>query len=112
DDAQIRHLVQRMLERLGYETICAPGGAAALEIFKEKREALDLVLCDLSMPGMSGIEVLENLRALDAAIPVILSSGYSEDDLKDRYRNKGFSGFLQKPYRLKTLGRMLEEILK
>ncbi len=112
DDAQIRHLVQRMLERLGYDTVCASGGAAALEIFKEKRDSLDLVLCDLSMPGMSGIEVLENLRALDAAIPVILSSGYSEDDLKDRYRNKGFSGFLQKPYRMKTLGRMVEEVLK
>ncbi len=112
DDAQIRHLVQRMLERLGYDTVCASGGAPALEIFCQRREEIDLVLCDLSMPGMSGIEVLENLRARDKDIPVILSSGYSEDDLKDRYRNKGFSGFLQKPYRMKTLGRMLEEILK
>ena len=112
DDDQIRHLLQRMLERLGYDTVCASGGAAALEIFTEKRKAVDLVLCDLSMPGMSGIEVLENLRAQDKDIPVILSSGYSEDDLKERYRNKGFSGFLQKPYRMKTLGRMLEEVLK
>ncbi|MFW6332401.1 MAG: response regulator [Thermodesulfobacteriota bacterium] len=111
DEEPVRAMIRQMLERMGYSVISAGGGPEAVEIFREKAVEIDLVLCDLKMDDMSGLEVLHQLRRINRAVRVILSSGYSEAELKSRYGEEGFAGFLQKPYRMQTLKTALENVL-
>ncbi len=111
DEESIRTMIRQMLERIGYTVISAPGGPEAVEIFRGKSVEIDLVLCDLKMDDMSGLEVLHQLRRLDPDVRVILSSGYSEAELRSRYGGEGFAGFLQKPYRMQALKALLEQTL-
>jgi FixJ family two-component response regulator len=71
-------------------------------------EAFNAVLLDLTLPGMSGDEVLKEIRAIRAEIPVILSSGFSEVEALRRFADQGLSGFLQKPYTASALGRKMK----
>ncbi len=111
DEEPVRTMIRQMLERMGYSVISAGGGPEAVGIFREKAVKIDLVLCDLKMDDMNGLEVLHELRRLDPDVRVILSSGYSEAELKSRYGEEGFVGFLQKPYRMQTLKTALENVL-
>ena len=111
DEAMIREIGRRVLELGGYRVITASDGREALEIFERERAALDLVILDVTMPLLSGLEVLERMRALAPAIRVILSSGYPA--------RLGYNGpiearpaaFLQKPYRPDTLVRLVRDVL-
>jgi len=61
---------------------------------------------------MSGEEALQEMRLIDARIPVVLSSGYSEVEAIGRFAGKGIAGFLQKPYTLTSLGEKVRKILR
>ncbi|MGE5664752.1 MAG: PAS domain S-box protein, partial [Deltaproteobacteria bacterium] len=111
DEAMIRKLGCKILERDGYTVVTASDGREALEIFAAERAAVDLVILDMTMPLLSGLEVLERMRALEPGVRVILSSGYPVES--------GYSGpiearpaaFLQKPYRPDALSRLVREVL-
>ena len=75
DEEGIRHSIGACLTRLGYRVLLAEDGRAGLDLFKQTR-IIDLVLLDLSMPQMSGREVLQALRALDPDVKVVLFTGY------------------------------------
>ena len=111
DEEQVRSLVCRMVERLGYEVVAAPGGRAALEALRGAATRFSLVILDLSMPEMDGVETFRHLRQLDPDMPVLLCSGYSEQDLTRRFARKGFAGFIQKPCRLRVLADKIEAAL-
>ncbi|PCJ53079.1 MAG: hypothetical protein COA70_10485 [Planctomycetota bacterium] len=103
DDETVLQLGQEMLSRLGFEVISTTDGSEALEKFTQHGEDLALVLLDLTMPGLSGEEVYAGMQDLDASIPVIMSSGYTEQDVALRLGDRGLRGFLQKPYTLDQL---------
>ncbi len=111
DEAPVRGLIRLMLEKLGYEVIVAAGGTEAVDLYRQHSDGIDLILMDLSMPCMGGVEAFGRLRDLGCAVPVILSSGYSEEYLKKEYTGKGFSGFLQKPFLKRTLVEMLTRVM-
>jgi CheY-like chemotaxis protein len=73
DDDAVRSLVIRMLERVGHEVVATPDGREALRLFGE--EPTDLVITDINMPGMDGIEVISAFRAMRAGVPIIAISG-------------------------------------
>jgi CheY-like chemotaxis protein len=73
DDDAVRSLVIRMLERVGHEVVATPDGREALRMFGE--EPTDLVITDINMPGMDGIEVISAFRAMRAGVPIIAISG-------------------------------------
>ncbi len=79
DDAPVRNLARQILERQGYEVREAANGPDGLAIFT--RENVQLILLDLQMPEMNGVEFLTHLRGLDAHVPVILITGYPESQL-------------------------------
>ena len=112
DDSCLRVLGQRMIRRLGWEVVVAENGASALEIFAEQRESIGCVILDLVMPGMNGMEVLEKLSALDPDVQVIISSGYHEEEVARRFADRGLAGFLQKPYVMADLARVLDTVLR
>ena len=98
DEAAVRNLATITLERAGLKPILASDGEEGLKLFQERQGEIDLVLLDLTMPGMDGREVLERIRELDESIPVILSSGFSEDQALNGIRKGTRTRFLRKPY--------------
>ena len=111
DQELIRDLLERWLEAQGHQVLLASDGPEALEIFAERGQELDLVLLDMTMPEMSGIEVLERIRTTNTTLPVLLSSGYLKQTAVPDLDRLGCSGFLQKPYSLHELGVILANLL-
>ena len=71
--------------------------------FREVHDRLAIVILDMTMPVMNGEQAFGQMRLIDPDVPVILSSGYNEAELVERFRGKGLAGFLQKPYNSKEL---------
>lgn len=103
DEEMILVVAQQILTRSGFEVVVARDGFEGLKIFRQRRAEIDLVLLDLSMPGMDGKETLREIRRSKAGVPVILTSGYSERVVGLPAAEIGPTEFLQKPYRVKTL---------
>jgi PAS domain S-box-containing protein len=100
DEATLRDVVGRMARDLGFTVIEAQDGLQALELFQANHPRLTLVFMDLSMPRLGGREAFLEMRRLDPSIPVILSSGFSEEEVTDLFADHGLEGFLRKPYRI------------
>lgn len=97
DEENIRAIVRRTLERVGFSVLEAVDGKEGAEIFAQHDEIIAVIL-DMTMPRMNGEETLREIRRLRPDIPVILSSGYTQEQTFERFREKGYSGFLKKPY--------------
>lgn len=111
DAAMIRLLSQEALELSGYRVLTADSGAAALALFQEHHHEIGCVLLDLSMPGMNGIQTFEALQQIRPGTKVLLVSGYHPDALRLQYGEKGFRGFLKKPFQLSVLRDEVERLL-
>ena len=103
----------RLLRALGCQALSAASGCAGIEIVKERKGAVDLVIVDFIMPDMDGLAVIDELCKVSPAIPVILASGYSRDSerlegVKERYKSVGF---LAKPYCSEDLVNITTELL-
>ncbi len=97
DDESVRALARWVVEREGYPTVAARDGDEALEKFRADPGAFGLVLLDLTMPRVSGSEVLAGLRAVRPNVPVVVVTGYDATTLREIER-AGINGFLQKPF--------------
>jgi PAS domain S-box-containing protein len=112
DDEEIVLDVSReILEFLGYRVYAVANGQEAIVLYGEKRDQIDLVLLDMIMPGMSGGETFNRLCQIQPEVKVILTSGYSINGQAKEIIDRGCRGFLQKPFHLEKLSRMLREIL-
>ena len=108
DEASVRDIGVEMLTEVGFETITATDGRDALEKFQQHPD-IDAVILDLTMPKMDGEQCFRELRRLDPDIKVIMSSGYSEQEVSQHFLGKGLAGFIQKPYKLSTLQDVLQK---
>ncbi len=111
DDATVRDVAQMMLLKLGFKVLTAADGCEAIERLEEQPQRFDVVLLDLTMPRKDGITTFRELRRIRADLPVVLSSGYNEQDATSFFAGKGLSGFIQKPYDFTSLARKLMEVL-
>jgi len=111
DDDYILQAVYVALESFGYSVLLANSGAAAIEIFEERSEQIDLVLLDMLMPGMSGEETFRALRAIRPDVKVLLSTGFAPDEAAQRFTDEGLAGFLRKPYDPNQLAGEVQQIL-
>ena len=111
DEEIIRSLATRILQRDGYDVITASSGNQGLQIYAQQPDQIDLVLMDMTMPGISGVETLRRIREIKPELPCIISSGHVADQqhISDDLMNNTF--FLQKPYRLDKLSKLVDEIL-
>ncbi|MDH7570569.1 MAG: response regulator, partial [Armatimonadota bacterium] len=103
DEAMIRQAVRDILETHGLRTHATATGEEGLQALRELRGEVMAVLLDLTMPGMSGARVYQEIRAMDADIPVIVSSGYTEEYVADQFGGAAPPLFLPKPYRPREL---------
>jgi two-component system, cell cycle sensor histidine kinase and response regulator CckA len=111
DEVGLLTSLSKALETLGYKVLTAIGGAEAVEIVREHRDELSLVILDLIMPEMSGAKTYDALRKIAPKLKVLLSSGYSIEGQADELLARGYSGFIQKPFDLARLSAKLKEIL-
>ena len=112
DDEQIiLEVGSALLETLGYRVLTADSGRKALELYQRHLREIRAVILDMIMPEMAGGTVFDELKALDADVTVLLSSGYSINGQAQDILAKGCSGFIQKPFSLQTLSIKLAEIL-
>jgi len=102
DETPLRESTELVLHSLGYEVTACPGPLVALERFAEQSGAFDLVLADVTMPGMTGVEMLRRIRVDNPYIPALLVSGYSEIVTPELLRGLG-AEFLRKPYSVEGL---------
>ncbi len=112
DEASQRELVAGFLKKQGHEVLLADGGAEALTRVKETR--VDLVLSDFKMPGMSGLEVLRGVKAVNPEIPFILVTAYGTVETAVQAMKEGAADYLTKPLDLEELllriGRVSEQV--
>jgi len=111
DEESIRALGRKMLERLGFNVITAADGREGLDVFREQHANLACVILDLTMPKMSGEEALREMKLIRPDACIVLASGYSKDELSDRFAVRGVAGFIQKPYSTETLRNVLCRVL-
>jgi len=98
DDVVILELGGEMLSEFGYKILTASDGESALSLYRENQMKVDLVVLDLTMPGMGGRECLEELLKINPMAKVIITSGYSTDEHAKEVLGMGASGFISKPY--------------
>lgn len=103
DEASVRQMATQFLSRKGFQVYTAEDGLKGLDLFQEHHDKIRCVILDLTMPNMDGTETLEELQNCDPKVTVLISSGYSDQELERRFSNKGVAGFLPKPYRLEHL---------
>ena len=103
DEETVRATSARMLETAGYTVKLAEDGREGLEMFEEHLEQVKLVLLDLTMPHMDGVDTFREIRRLKPDAHVLLMSGYNEQEAVQRFTGKGLAGFIQKPFQLQTL---------
>jgi signal transduction histidine kinase/CheY-like chemotaxis protein len=111
DEAGVRDTAMMALRSYGYRVLAASDGLEGIHLFRAHQEEIDAVLLDLAMPRMSGEEVVPALRGLRSDVPIILTSGYPEEEALRRFAGRDLSGFLQKPYRPHLLAAQLDTLI-
>lgn len=117
DEPMVARLTAMVLEHVGLRPTIGHTGASALELLRQSLSDSDaagfrIVVVDLTMPDLSGQEVLEQIRVLAPTLPVVLTSGFSEQQLRQRGAFAGFDGFLQKPFRMTAMVEVLQGLLE
>jgi PAS domain S-box-containing protein len=111
DEAPIRNVARRILERHGYRVVLAAHGGEALERVAEEGDAVAAVICDVSMPVMDGPATVAALRKLRPSLPIIVSSGYMKDEGGAKLLGTGVEHFITKPFTAETLLSALHAVL-
>jgi len=111
DEEILRETVKDMLKEMGYDVITASNGKEAIEKYHSMRNEINLVLLDMIMPEMNGKEVFKQLKDIDPAVNVVLSSGYSKSKDYEQMQKDGLLGYIKKPYKFDELNRVLKEVL-
>ena len=114
DDDIARRSTLALLTTMGYKVLLATGGKEALELYKQNREEIDLVLLDVIMPEMDGVETYRRLKEIEPEVKVLLMSGYNTDEVGELVRElleRGRGGFLKKPFSLQVLKESIMRVL-
>ncbi len=111
DQAAVLEVTKKILETLGYEVTTCLSPRKALTLFASNPYAFDLVLTDLTMPDMTGVELCVELKKLRATIPVILCSGYEAKFSEEELEAAGLSAWFTKPVTLQKLASMVRSTL-
>lgn len=110
DEATIRSVATRMLEKLGFKVLVAEDGAVGVDLFREHAPTIVCVLLDMTMPNLDGVATFRALRRIKRDVQVILMSGYNEQDVTSQFAGKGLAGFLSKPFTVEDLRQKLQHV--
>ncbi len=111
DEIVIAELMQRILTSLGYSVSSFSSSPKALEAYTQNPDGFDLVITDMTMPEMTGIDLAKKLRALQPELPVILCTGFSESIDEERAKSFGIREYIKKPVDRLTLAKAIQQVL-
>ncbi|MBF0391001.1 MAG: response regulator [Desulfamplus sp.] len=111
DDALVRSMISKIVEKAGYQTICAENGVRATELFDQHREKIDIAILDVVMPKMGGDKVMEHIRKISPDFPIIFLTGYSRAMLPDSILSQSNFDTLQKPVARSNVLLKIKELL-
>jgi CheY-like chemotaxis protein len=111
DEKVIVDIGGNTLERLGYSVIGKTSSKEALEIFRSQPDHFDLVITDMTMPNMTGMEFAEKLLQIRSDIPIILCTGFSDRVMQEKARSMGIREFINKPISPRGLGESVRRVL-
>lgn len=103
DEYHVREAVTDILEMEDIKVLSAANGQTGIDLYLKRKDEIDLILLDLSMPGLSGHETFVKLRKIDETVKVILSSGFSKEEVHQQFAGEDVADFLSKPYHITTL---------
>ncbi|MGV6851917.1 MAG: hybrid sensor histidine kinase/response regulator, partial [bacterium] len=112
DEVSIRNLASKTLEKMGLTVLTAIDGIDAIELLKKHQNVIDIILLDMTMPKLDGAETYKELKKINPEIKVILSSGYSKQEITSRFKPNDLVDFLQKPYKAQELTEAICEPLR
>jgi two-component system cell cycle sensor histidine kinase/response regulator CckA len=111
DEEKVRDFLLKALTRIGYSVLIAKDSEEACEIFKREEGNVHLILSDVVLPGINGVELVEQLIALKPNLRVLLCSGYTDDKCQwDKIVSKGYH-FLDKPFTIDNLAKKVQEVM-
>jgi CheY-like chemotaxis protein len=111
DEELMRSIFQEMLSTLGYGVELCNSGKEAVELYKKNFSVIDLVILDMAMSELTGIECFRELKKINPSVKAILSSGYDLNQRKDEIAAEKFTGVLQKPFETQMLANIVAEAL-
>ena len=112
DEKGVRMVTTNLLRRLGYDVLEAGGGLDALRVAEASPSTIDLLISDVRMPGMNGLELATAMKTADPSLDVLLMSGYVDDDgLSARISSSGIP-LIEKPYRAAALGQQVTKVFE
>ncbi|MBN1846972.1 MAG: response regulator [Deltaproteobacteria bacterium] len=111
DEEAIGAFARDILEYLGYDVIIEKNPSKAFNLFQEKPDFFDLVITDMTMPEMTGIDLLKKIKQIRPNIPIILCTGYSDLIDEDKANDLGIAAYLVKPIETKDLSKVLRKVL-
>lgn len=112
DDDFVRETSAIMLEDFGFSVVTAFDGINGIDLFQEHQDIISLVLLDMTMPKMGGASCFAALHEIKSETPVILSSGYSEEETSSYFPDNSLAGFIQKPYFASDLEHIVRSTLR
>jgi PAS domain S-box-containing protein len=111
DESVLVNLAQKMLSKLGYTIETSINGDEALKLFQDSPDKYDLIITDMTMPGMTGDRLAQKFMEIRQDIPIILCSGYSEHISKEKAKKIGIREFVMKPLEMKALAKTIRKVL-
>ncbi|MBM4152165.1 MAG: response regulator, partial [Kiritimatiellaceae bacterium] len=113
DDEQVmRSTAEGFLKRCGYDVLLAENGKEAVDIFRAQAGRVSLVVCDMVMPVMNGLDCFKNLQEIDPNVQYVLVTGFAKPEDIAKMNEMGMAGVIKKPYRGSELSRVVANVLK
>ena len=112
DEWLMRRLLERILSSENTSVLLAADGQEALDIYRDHKGEINVVLLDLGLPKISGWEVFNNLKQENPDVCIVVASGYMEPDVKSKMHDAGVEHFIEKPYKLDQLVETLHGVWK
>jgi CheY-like chemotaxis protein len=110
DEEMLRRAVTRMLRKKGFSVIEADNGRSAIDLFRANARSVDVILLDLTLPGMPGRDVLRELRRVRSGVPVVITSAYSQSWAQTTIEGQEPWHYIRKPYHLTDVIRLLSSV--
>lgn len=112
DEESITQFITQVLMHLGYKVESCCSSKSAKQLFEQKKEFFDLVITDMGMPDMTGLELVKVISKMKPGLPIIMCTGYSDKVSADNYHRKGLAGFISKPFNAEQLVKEVERVMR
>lgn len=112
DEDVFREMLKDVLEYLGYEVLTARNGKEGIDVFTSNQSTIDLVILDMNMPVMGGRELFKELKRLQPGVKALLATGFTLNEEAQTLMDEGVKGFIQKPFRMDTISKAIDDVLK